>query len=95
MAGKPNLAFGMSKSGKDRESSPDLDADVADDADSQAADPYTQAAGVIRESIESGDDESIADALRSFVTLCMNKAESEPAGPKGKPKLSMYSGGKG
>lgn len=93
---KPNLASSMYGSGKGAESSPDLDGDVEDDADSAAAaDPYTQAAGLVREASQDGDDESLADALKSFVRMCMNEEKAESPGPKGKPKLSMYSGGKG
>lgn len=58
-----------------------------DSGDMEAPDPLVQAASLIREASADGDDEGLADALKSFITLC---GSSE--GSKGKkPSLSFGS----
>lgn len=63
--------------------------DASGDADPMAdskgsADPTIQAAGLVREAITAGDDEALADALHSFMTL----KSTAPAGDMApKPKL--------
>lgn len=81
---KPNLAS-LVQADDAAPSSPDMD-------EEGPVDPQTQAASLIREAVQDGDDESLADALKSFFTLCSAKAEPESAGRKGKPSLSSSFG---
>jgi hypothetical protein len=60
---KPSLAEALKPSDAP-DSEPELEGGPED-----SADPMVQAASVIREAIADGDDEALADALRSFVTL--------------------------
>jgi hypothetical protein len=49
-------------------------------------DPLVTAASAVREAFESGDDESLADALKSFCGMMGDSSPAEKMGPA-KPKL--------
>lgn len=91
---KPDLKAIMG--GKSDAPSPEPDGDEPDamgegegEADpmadaKQSDDPTVQAAGLVREAITAGDDDALADALKSFMTI-HNTAPAGDMTPK--PKL--------
>jgi hypothetical protein len=73
---KPDLKAIMSKSSAPMASDamheePDGDEDAAEPTEDgkESDDPMVQAAGLVREAITAGDDEALADALKSFSSL--------------------------
>jgi hypothetical protein len=91
---KPDLKAIMGGKAADAHEEPDGDEmapmgegeDAADPmADAkQSDDPTVQAAGLVREAITAGDDDALADALKSFMTI-HNTAPAGDMTPK--PKL--------
>ena len=57
-------------------------ADPMADDKQQSDDPLVQAAGLVREAITAGDDEALADALKSFNGLHSTAAPMAASKPK-------------
>jgi hypothetical protein len=62
------------------------------DEEDEPQDPKVQAASLVREAIEDGDDEALAEALKSFMTMHSSSASDSIGGRKPTIQIHLMKG---